>query len=233
MKTENHLFAACRVLFGDDIEISKEFLAYIQENGVNSAFKKKAMEVHPDRCLLSNLSLERCQEEFVALQVACETLLQHIVSRERNVSTARSEMQLREREYTFHKGLPEEKLLFGRFLYRMNIIEWRHLLRALAWQKTGRPKIGELGIKLGYLDRSSVLTILKKSIKAGPFGVTAFNLGLLSKDEVYELLRRQKRQEKKIGQFFIEQGLLSEMELQQLLWQCAKHNLRIERIVEK
>ena len=230
MEREDHLFEACRVLFGNDIELSREFLCYLRDEGVTSAFRKKAMEVHPDRALVSGLSVKRCQDEFVALRLACETLRQYVASREIRSQYTASTAEKRYKSDLHPNVLPEEKLLFGRFLYRMGIIQWRQLLMALTWQRAGRPRIGELGISLGYLDRNSVVTILKNSIKVGAFGATAYKMGFLTADEVRDLLLRQKRQEKKIGQFFIEKGLLSRNDLILLLRQCKEHNRRVQRL---
>ena len=191
------------------------------------------MEVHPDRASVSGLPIKKCQEEFACLQIACETLRQHIASRE-ILSRVEASPQKFPNQFHFQpSGLPAQKLLFGRFLYRMGIIEWRQLIMALSWQKSGRPKIGELGIKMGYLDRNSVLMILKNSVKTRTFGVTAYEMGLLTVDEVHDLLQRQKRQEKKIGQFFIEQGMLNSMQLQELLRQCKQHNRWVESITDR
>ena len=234
MESKDRLFEACRILFGDDLELSHEFLAYLQEKGVASAFRKRAMEVHPDRARISGLSRRRCQDEFTALQVACAILRQHIATRDlpSRIGTGRTPARSSQRSSVYPVGLPEEKLLFGRFLYRMGIIEWRQLIMALAWQKSGRPKIGELGIMMGYLDRNDVLMILKNPVKTGAFGMTAYKMGLLSVAEVRELLLRQKRQEKKIGQFFVEQGLLNQKQLYELLNQCTQHNQWVESITE-
>jgi hypothetical protein len=232
LERETILFEACRTLFGNDIELSREFLYYLKDEGVTSAFRKKAMEIHPDRALILGRSVKRCQEEFIALQLACEILRRHIASRE-ILSRSTPSFAPQSRSVFHPDGLPDEKFLFGRFLYRSGIIEWRQLIKALIWQKSGRPRIGELGISLGYLDRGSVLAILKNSNKVGAFGFTAQSMGLLSESEVRELLMRQKRQEKKIGQFFVENGLLSRKELAILLWQCKAHNRRVERLYER
>ena len=223
---------ACRILFGNDIELSVEFLAYLQERGVTSAYRKRVKEVHPDRALVSGLSVQRCQREFAALQDACVTLRQHISTREILSRTRRPPARSSIKSSVRPVFLPEEKLLFGRFLYRLGIIEWRQLILALAWQKSGRPKIGELGIQLGYLDRNAVLLILKNRAQAGAFGMTAYKMGILTIAEVRELLLQQKRREKKIGQYFVEQGLLNKKQLYELLNQCKKHNQWIENITE-
>jgi hypothetical protein len=232
LEREDRLFEACRILFGNDVELSSEFLCYLRDEGVTSAFRKRAMQVHPDKALVSGLSLQRCQDEFVSLKFACETLRRHIASREIRSRSFVSPAGVNTGPLTYPTDLPEEKLLFGRFLYRMGIIQWRQLITALAWQKSGRPRIGELGISLGYLDRQAVITILKNSVKVGAFGVTARNMGFLTTNEVRELLLRQKRQEKKIGQFFVEKGLLTRKELMVLLGQCWAHNRRMERLYQ-
>ncbi|WP_143170887.1 J domain-containing protein [Desulfopila aestuarii] len=233
MEKEDRLFEACRVLFGHEIELSREFLCYLQDEGVTSAFRKKAMEVHPDRALISGFSKQHCQDEFVSLQTACHVLRRHIASRNNPPRREIYSAKPQDNQYLQPNDLPAEKLLFGRFLYRMGVIEWRQLLMALTWQKSGRPRIGELGISLGFLDRNSVVAILKKSVKTGPFGVTAQGMGFLTASEVHELLLRQKRQEKKIGQFFVEKGLLSTRELSILLGKCKAHNRQIELLYER
>ncbi len=48
MEREDRLFEACRILFGNDIEVSREFLCYLQEEGVIRAFRKRAMDFHPE-----------------------------------------------------------------------------------------------------------------------------------------------------------------------------------------
>lgn len=232
MTRQDRLFAACRILFGQDVEISGDFLSYLQDKGVSSAFRKRALQVHPDRSVLSGLSLQRCREEFAALQGARATLHQYIAARTRCSPDTIDALQPWQLNPMRPADLPQEKLLFGRFLYRLGIIDWRQLIRALAWQKSGRPRIGELGVKLGYLDRHAVVTILKTSIGTGAFGITAYKMGLLSADQVRQLLLYQKRQQKKIGGFFVEQGLMNPQQLHELLRQCRQHNRRVESFSE-
>lgn len=233
MGRDERLFEACRVLFGNEIELSPEFLGYIQEKGVAGAYRKRAMEVHPDRALVSGLSIKKSREEFAALQGACTTLRQHIAAREILSHDETAPCIVPNTAHFHPSGLPAEKLLFGRFLYRLGVIELRQLIMAVTRQKAGRPKIGELGVEMGYLDRKSVLIILKNSVRTGAFGVTAQAMGFLTVDEVRDLLRQQKRQEKRIGQIFREQGLLNSMQLQQLLRQCKQHNRWVESITER
>jgi len=45
--TTTRLFSACRVLFGPQVEITLEFLNYLQESGVKDAYRRRARETHP------------------------------------------------------------------------------------------------------------------------------------------------------------------------------------------
>lgn len=232
MNRHDRLLAACRVLFGHDLEISADFLGYLQESGVSSAYRKRALEVHPDRSVISGLCLQQCREEFAALQAA-RAILQHYIAAREGAAHCRMDRATPGNTNPLQaSSLPEEKLLFGRFLYRLGIIDWRQLIMALAWQKSSRPRIGELGVKMGYFDRNAVVMILKNSVKTGSFGVTAHKMGLLSADQVRQLLLYQQRQQQKIGQFFIEHDLLNTSELHELLRQCNQHNRRVESLVE-
>ncbi len=232
MNRESELFEACRILFGSDIQPSSGFLNYLREEGITAAFRKRAMEIHPDKALLSGFSLKKCQEEFILLQSACQTLRQHIGTR--NIKVLKKQFNTGQKKTTLYNvSLPDRELLFGRFLYHGGIIQWRQLIQALAWQKSGRLKIGELGVSLGYLDRNSVGIILNHSKRKRTFGLTAWKLGLLTRAEVRYLLLRQKRQQKKIGQFFVENGVLNNLELGILLRKCKQHNSQIKTIAEK
>lgn len=217
MNKEKDLFEACRLLFGEEIKISWGFLGYLREEGIAGAFRKKALEVHPDRALSSGLSKAEAQNAFVRLQDACRILRQH-------VSTLQSQPQAR-------NVLPEKQLLFGRFLYYTGIVGSRQIIQALAWQKSGRLKVGELAVRLGYLQRDSINVILNSACGNSRFGVTAWELGLLQKNEIQKILQYQRRQQKKIGQFFVEQGVINRAELEVLLSRCRDHNKQVQSIV--
>jgi hypothetical protein len=45
---ESSLFNACRILFGAEIELSRDFLFYLQPSGVKAAYRQQAKESHPD-----------------------------------------------------------------------------------------------------------------------------------------------------------------------------------------
>jgi len=42
------LLSACRILFGPDVVINRDFLWYLQQEGAKSAYWSRAKESHPD-----------------------------------------------------------------------------------------------------------------------------------------------------------------------------------------
>jgi hypothetical protein len=78
--TKRDLFNACSVLFGTNVNVSVDFLKYLQASGLKEAYRKKAFETHPDRASLlaeSSLSLE---ERFKEVNLAYEKLITFIES---------------------------------------------------------------------------------------------------------------------------------------------------------
>ena len=219
MSVENDLLRACRILFGEDVQLSREFLEYLQEEGIQSAFRRKALEMHPDRAALFGLTAEESRTKFHMLQQAREALRRHVALRAMVVAQPK-DVLLTGR----CSQLPPVKLPFGRFLYRLGRIELRDLLQALARQRSSRLRIGELAVCHGYLPKEAIVDILRHSVNNAPFGRTAVSMRLLSAAEVTLLLRRQRLQQKKIGRLFIEQGLLSEEEVSHLLVRQRAHN---------
>ncbi|MEW6520204.1 MAG: J domain-containing protein [Thermodesulfobacteriota bacterium] len=81
---EQELYRACRIIFGPDLTVSREFLEYIQSSGVKSAFRKKAMETHPDRLPdVDELARKRSARLFHTVQQAYEQLMQYLEAREK------------------------------------------------------------------------------------------------------------------------------------------------------
>jgi hypothetical protein len=117
-------------------------------------------------------------------------------------------------------------LLFGHFLYYSGLANWRTITRILTWQRTERPRIGELGRRFGMLQPEDVSLILRNRIPFQPFGQTAMSLGMLSELQIRVLIFHQQRLQKKFGTILLEKQLITQQELQQLLVEFSQHNLR-------
>jgi len=81
---EQELYHACRIIFGAELTVSREFLEYIQPAGVKSAFRRRAMETHPDRMDgHDELTRKKSARMFHAVQQAYEKLLHYVDAREK------------------------------------------------------------------------------------------------------------------------------------------------------
>lgn len=74
--SHRELFRSCEILFGDDLQVSGEFLDYLQISGVKSAFRKRAMETHPDRQIGRDIpEQQESTEPFSLVREAYQNLL--------------------------------------------------------------------------------------------------------------------------------------------------------------
>ena len=272
--SHRELFRSCEILFGRELQVSADFLDYLQESGVKSAFRRRAMETHPDRQVGKDL---QAQSENIALfysvRQAYENLLEFLREKETREFRAESggpsgdsvsspgaktraghtppqernfrpdfrqaikpiiltdELQrssgLTSTEKYYHGPLPDRQLLFGHFLYYSGLVNWRIVTRILTWQRTERPRLGELGQRFGIFDQEDISTIMHYKKPFQPFGRTARMLGMLNEQQLRLLIFQQQRLQKKFGTVLVEKHLLNDYELHELLYQFKLHNSSI------
>ncbi|MEZ4485424.1 MAG: J domain-containing protein [Syntrophotaleaceae bacterium] len=46
--SDNEIYKACRTLFGAEVDLSRDFLSYLQPSGVKTAYRQRVKETHPD-----------------------------------------------------------------------------------------------------------------------------------------------------------------------------------------
>ena len=269
------LFRSCEILFGSELHISADFLNYLQESGVKSAFRKRAMETHPDRQNGKDLQAQRENVAlFSSVRQAYENLLEFLREKEscelrpqsarqpadtgfshpghktngkhtsHNGRTFRPDFRqaikpiiltdelqkssgLSSTEKYYHGPLPNRQLLFGHFLYYSGLVNWRIVTRILTWQRTERPRLGELGQRFGLFDQEDISTIMRYKKPFQPFGRTARLLGMLNEQQLRLLILQQQRLQKKFGTILVEKHLLNDYELYELLHQFNLHNSSI------
>lgn len=126
--------------------------------------------------------------------------------------------------------LPSRKLRLAEYLYYSGRIPWAALTDAVAWQRRQRPAIGRLAVAAGYLTAEQVARLLDRRRLAGeqgvPLGEYAVRHGALTPFQRLALLGRQARLQRRIGEFFVEQGLVAREELDELRRKIAWHNAR-------
>lgn len=247
------LFDACRTIFGPQVNVSTEFLRYLQPIGVKSAFKKRALETHPDRAKQLGDSPRRLQEEFRTVKQAYELLLSYVENKTRRIvsepgftgrRTRAPQTQSRQHKpaepakqhsqpYRHHRTaqdhfyngqLPRRKLMFGQFLYYAGCISWRMLIEAISWQRMLRPCIGQMALQSGILTQRDVVQVLSQRRLNERFGECAVRIGYMTPVQQVTLVSRQRCQQRRIGAYFVSQNVVSSDQLASLIERHRLHN---------
>lgn len=242
-KKEEKLLHACVVLFGPDLTISSSFLDYIQFSGVKSAYRDRAKKTHPD-VINNSLSTVAGNYDFLQVRESYEALC-HYLGQRKSTSTqsppvfrpgqggsAKASCFYRYSQHDEQKdfsSLPDRRLMFGEFLFHAGFCEWREVFDALAWQRQGRPRLGEIGCNFGWINKQDIYSIFRHLQAGIRFGETAVHMGLLTPQQLERLLRHQTIRQQKIGQFFLQNNLLSPRQLQDALWHFNKHNFLLRQ----
>lgn len=291
---EQELLKACQVIFGADLNVSRQFLEYLQLSGIKSAYRQRAKESHPD-LLASESELVRARgaRQFQLVKQAYDHLKVYVSAREKGFrfatpqrhsqfnrrpsqpsgsqrqheqkrqqqwqqwqrqrqqtarrqaasrSSSRVQAQQRARQARsrsqkttrlFKGELPQRPMLFGHFLYYSGLIDWQTLVKALIWQRTHRPRIGEIGKRLGWLSDKDILSILQSNRSGKMFGQTALERGKLTASQLRMILASQKAQQKRIGDYFVQQQIISRPKMQELLQHFQAHNAKQNRLRRK
>lgn len=244
--TESDLFEACRFLFGHDIQLSPDFLSYLQPSGAKSAYRRKVKETHPDLCGSAGSAVQRSQtEQFQKLLASYELVCDFFKLREsglwmpsqRSQATARSgpssASPSAERRTASASGsrfnggyIPQRVLQIGLYLYYRKCIDYRSLMEAIFWQRRQRPNLGDIAQRWGWLDKGDVDFILGFRGRERRFGEKAVGLDFITRRQLQTLLFYQRSQQKKLGQFFVENAVFSFEEMELLAKEQKEHNRR-------
>jgi hypothetical protein len=208
---------ACKVLFGSHIHITRDFLCYIRASGVKTAYRKKALETHPDLNIVS-------EDDFRSVLDAYQ-LLMDIVSAAEKEERKNSGESRSSQEFFYSWAIPSRYLLFGQFLYYSGTISLKTLVRAITWQKSQRPAIGQIALKWGYFERETLYTILKQKLPGEKFGDCALRLGIIDEFKRLALIGKQRNLQSLFGSFFVENNIMTSSDVEYNLQQQRKHNL--------
>jgi hypothetical protein len=205
---DNEIFAACRVLFGPDIHLTHEFLAYLQASGARSAYRRRAKEVHPDLVAGADELVRKEHSRLFrqlaeAFQLVTGFLESRIVLPHDSSAAAqsasrgqRTQSQQEQRKHEgrtgyFRGGVPARPMQIGLYLYYRGTISYRELIEALLWQRKQRPSIGNIARRWGWLSTEDVYDILRGA-QVGRFGDRAVAMDLLTPFRVQTLLNFQR-----------------------------------------
>lgn len=234
------LLRHCSVLFGDHLELSDDFLDYVQLSGIKCAYRRRVKETHPDLAACRGETADAAGlSEFLSVRESYEILHSFVAARadrcaadpaaaspffrsgKRGNSTWNTT-----RDYVIPElaVLPRRSLRLGDFLYHLGLISWKEIISALVWQKASRPRFGELACRFGWLQKEDIGSIFKARHPGQLFGDTAVRMGILAARQRDSLLFHQKIRQPKLGRFFIENGAVDEAELIRYVMLLHRHN---------
>ncbi len=235
------LLQACLTLFGPQIDTTHSFLEYLQPTGLKSAYRRRALETHPDRAKAVGKIEVVLNEEFKNVKRAYEILSLFVENgRTKTVFKENREDTKRSRQtetgyrppadHIFTGNIPKRKLMFGQFLYYSGIISWNKLIEAIIWQRRQRPKIGEIAIQWRLLSTKDIIKILVCKNYDEKFAECAMRMGFLTNFQKFALIAKQKRIQQPIGKFFVENNIITpEDALVYYLNKHKEHNRKIFR----
>jgi len=233
------LFKACESLFGTDIDVSVEFLRYLKPAGVKAAYRKKAMETHPDRAIIVAGEPDFLEKRFKEVNLAYQLLQEFLAApwkysltekgtlyerRQPVRPAARQKTTKRPAEPLYAGRMPSRRLLFGQYLYYAGHISLSTLIKAIVWQRLQRPSIGAIAVSWGWLEGRDILDVLRHRRYGEKFGECAFRLGRLSRHQLVQLLDKQKQVQPLIGKYFMEQNILLSTQIFKLIVDMKIHN---------
>jgi hypothetical protein len=102
----------------------------------------------------------------------------------------------------------------------------RQMWSAVGWQKMQRPRLGDIARNLRWLTPEDICRILYHRSRGELFGEFALRRGMLSYYQILVLLGRQKRLQPRIGDYFIEKGILLPGTLEEAAAALKEHNRR-------
>lgn len=255
--SESEIFAALRLLSASDGQHSRKDLESILESEIKNAYRKKALSTHPDRFATRSAEYQKlCSQRFIEVNNAYETLITYVRAKERGFNFTRedavknwsSNMQDKHPRQPYssedrfngsrdnftrtfwQKDAPGRRLRFGEFLYYSGVIDWRVLRRALAWQSKHRPRLGEIAQRWHWVDEPQITRLIKNSRSPKPIGELMLIHNLINRFQLNVLLRQQNKIKKPIGQYFVQQRLMTEGEIRRILCRQRKHNLEFRPI---
>jgi hypothetical protein len=248
------LYGACRILFGAGVRLDQDFLGQLDADMVRRRFRKRAVEVHPDRAAVLRRHPAVLAEAFKEVEAAYRTLRAHLAAGERAQaradgpgpcrptsparpvrpsSSSPSQASSSPRssagmtDHRWSGPIPSRTLRIGEFLYYSGHISWLELIRALVWQAQQRPCFGQVAHRFGYLTPERITSVLAHRRIEEKIGEAAMRLRFITSLQQQVVLHAQQRSCRRIGDYFVESGLLAAADLERIGHSVRAHNARV------
>jgi len=232
--------SALRLLYGDQVTVRPESLGQIDPVGLKNAFRKRAMELHPDRAKILGKSSDELSERFKDVQTAYEQLRKMLGPSLEDVGHFRKTWRPSRRtndgwtstpgKHYWQADIPRSTLLLGQFLYYAGLVTFNEMVSAITWQRQQRPNFGKIAKMWNYLSGSQVEMIISSRKPGEKFGEAALRMKYLSLFQRNAVIGFQKWLQRPIGEYFQDIGILKEAEIVYLIGLLKKHNRNVERM---
>jgi hypothetical protein len=229
--------SALRLLYGDQVTVRPEFLGRIDPEDLRNTFRKRAMELHPDRAKILGKSSDELSERFKDVQTAYEQLKKLLNSSPSSNRESRETKRPSRRSGSGWTGtagshywkadIPHTRLLFGQFLYYNGMVTFNEMISAITWQRQHRPNFGKIARTWDYLSTSEIEQIISSRGSRESIGDAAIRLGYLSPFQRDAVIGFQKWLQRPIGEYFQKIGILEEREITYLIGLLKKHNRKV------
>lgn len=233
--SQRELFRSCEILFGDDLQISGEFLHYLQISGVKSAFRKRAMETHPDRLIGRDIPEQHESTElFSSVREAYQNLLVFLREKE-SVQTPPAFQatanpmagKAAPGHYPFHNSQQRPRPATGRpikpIILTGEIQRTREVSSTESYYQGALPRrqllFGHFLYYSGLANWRTIARVLSwQRIERPRLGELGRRFGMFDQDDIATILQYRKPC-KPFGQTARMLGMLSEQQLQMLIFQ--------------
>lgn len=239
---EIELVKALHILFGEDVKVDSSFLCYVQPRGVKTAYRKKAKENHPDLFAADPAHVQELQTARLREIIEAYNLLDEFFKqRESGIwkpaqqiptgnpgsyragSVYRTDGEGNVARY-YSGVMPPRSLLIGNYLFYSGKISYGLLIKAVMWQREQRPSVGDIAVQWGLLDQEGSARISRLCGVPWLFGEKAVELGLLDVYHVNTILTFQRSLEPRLGDYFVQNGILTREEMERLVREQREHN---------
>jgi len=233
----NEILNALSLLFDSNINYSINLINYLKPEEIKNAYRKMAFKTHPDRAKCIGSSKYEMEERFKKISLAYETINSFLNGYQNFSSTINPSSKKRYYKYkdikgkadSFYRGeIPNRQLYIAQFLYYSGIISWNTLIQAISWQRSQRPRFGQIAMKWNILSRNDIIKILREKGYKVKFGEYALRKGYISSFEQMAIIGRQLKLQQPIGEYFIQNGILNSSELRVILKNQRTHNQEVK-----
>ncbi len=231
------------ILFGYSISNPYSYLSTLNTKSLKAAYRKKVFTTHPDRANILNKDVDDLYRSFIKTTSAYNTLktavnLQKskIVFNRKPVYSKKTETKSYKRKTAGLKKkfiskniyIPKRNLKIGEFLYYLDYISWKTLIKSISWQRSLRPVVGQIALNWKILSRKEIKEILEQRRQENSFKIKfcefAFKKKYMSSFEKRAVLGKQQSLQKPIGTYLIQNNILSANLIDQMVDELNAHN---------